>query len=793
MPAKKKAAPKKAAKVIIDGAPKGKRLSSRVLEDQIQEAVRQGARSLTIESQGQHGIGGRIWPRWKDESRKTAERISITVDGPVGQRLGSMGMEGTEILVKGSASDDAGWINCGANITVLGNVTNGAHNAAARGKLYVQGGGGARCDTMTKHNPRFEPPESWYFRDVGDSFAEFKAGGIAVVCGVEPRNPDNILGYRPCVGMVGGAIYFRGPIQGYSKTDAHEVDLTPQDWQWLKEGMKPYLKAIDREGYFDELTRDIKDWKKIIAWTPTERAKLLKKRRPMTDFRENTWEDGVGKGGIFGPYLTHDRTTLPYVTSGEDRRLRPLWANEKYMPPCAYSCPTRIPSHKRASLIRQGKVDEALKLVLDYSPLPASVCGEVCPNLCMNACTRGRIDRPLNIKEYGRAALDLPAPERAKPTGNTIGIIGGGPAGLSAAWQLALKGHTVNLYEAADKLGGKLELAIPRDRLPQEILKKELSRLSEVGIELHLGKDVDRKVFLNIQKKNDFVVVACGAHKPRIIKFKGSDDVLPAIEFLKQVNFDRSPDFKGKDIVIIGAGNVGMDVALQAWNSKAKSVTAIDVQKPAAFGHELEVAERLGTRIVWPRFTESFDKKAGKINFTDGSSLKADVVIMSVGEIPVLDFLPEGVHTERGWIVVNERYQTSDPNVYAVGDAVRPGLITHAIGHGRVVADVIHAELSHFDYMPEPEMLIPYERIKGEYYEIASAAFTPVSEASVCMSCGLCRDCHMCEVTCYSGAISRKEGADGSYEYVVDKDKCIGCGFCAGICPCGVWEMEENI
>ena len=101
-----------------------------------------------------------------------------------------MGMPGTEIIVKGSASDDAGWINCGARITVLGDVTNGAFNAAAQGILYVQGSGGARCDTMTKHNPRFEPPQSWYFRNVGDSFAEFKAGGIAVICGVNPRNPE---------------------------------------------------------------------------------------------------------------------------------------------------------------------------------------------------------------------------------------------------------------------------------------------------------------------------------------------------------------------------------------------------------------------------------------------------------------------------------------------------------------------------------------------------------------------------------------------------------------------------
>ena len=241
----------------IKGNVNGSRVPSRILEEQIQEAVKAGARELHINSEGQHGIGGRIWPR--------GETVKITVDGPVGQRLGSMGMFGTEIVVKGSASDDVGWINCGAKITVLGDVTNGAHNAAAQGVLYVQGSGGARCDTMTKRNPRFEPPQSWYLRSVGDSFAEFKAGGIAVVCGVEPKDPENVLGYRPCVGMVGGTIYFRGRIKGYSEGSVKLLDLTPQDWQWLVENMKDYLNAIDRMSFYEELTRSAGEWKKAYS------------------------------------------------------------------------------------------------------------------------------------------------------------------------------------------------------------------------------------------------------------------------------------------------------------------------------------------------------------------------------------------------------------------------------------------------------------------------------------------------------------------------------------------------
>ena len=172
--------------IVINGIAGKKRVPSRILEEQIQQAILDGAREIQVIANGQHGIGGRIWPK--------GETVKITVEGPAGQRLGSMGMPGTEIIAKGSASDDAGWINCGAKITILGDVTNGAFNAAAQGTLYVQGSGGARCDTMTKRNPRFEPPQSWYFRNVGDSFAEFKAGGIAVVCGVNPRNPENVLG-----------------------------------------------------------------------------------------------------------------------------------------------------------------------------------------------------------------------------------------------------------------------------------------------------------------------------------------------------------------------------------------------------------------------------------------------------------------------------------------------------------------------------------------------------------------------------------------------------------------------
>ncbi len=776
--------------MIIQGKVNGKRVPSKDLEAQLQKAVKDGARGITVVADGQHGLGGRIWPR--------GGVVQLTIEGTAGQRIGGMGMEGTEIVVRGSTSDDTGWINCGAVITVLGDVANGAHNAGAQGILYVQGGGGARCDTMTKKNPRFPDLQSWYFRDVGDSFAEFKAGGIAVVCGVDPRNPENILGYRPCVGMVGGTIYFRGPIKDeYATADVKVVDLSEKDWEWLTTHMKPFLQAIGRMSHEAELTKDISAWKKIIARTPAEKA-ASKGSLPMglTEFRLNVWEKGVGRGGMFGAYLTHDRTLLPYITTGEERRNKPVWKNDQYLPPCASACPSRIPSHKRATLIRQGRTAEALSLVLHYSPLPATVCGTICPNLCMTDCTRGRVDQPLNIKQYGSAALNLKAPKKAKATGRKVAVIGGGPGGLSVAWQLGLKGHTVDLYEAGKKIGGKLEMCIPRERLPKRILDKELARFAEIGVNVKVNSPVDRKRFDTIYRDHDLVVVAVGAHEPRTISFPGSDRVVPGIEFLKEINFGKPKSLKGKSVVVIGAGNVGMDIACQAWDLGAKSVTCVDVQKPAAFGKEMDLAASKGTKVLYPKFTERYDHAAGKILFNDGTSLDADKVIISIGEKPVLDFLPPGIETQRGYIVVNELGQTSDLKVFAIGDATKPGLVTHAIGAGRIAADKVHSLLMNFDYVPEERRAIPIERVKPQYYEVCrieDVKFSPKKEADRCMSCGSCRDCGMCVESCYYGAITRKTLPNRSYEYVVDESKCIGCGFCAGVCPCGVWEMVENV
>jgi len=164
-----------------------------------------------------------------------------------------------------------------------------------------------------------------------------------------------------------------------------------------------------------------------------------------------------------------------------------------------------------------------------------------------------------------------------------------------------------------------------------------------------------------------------------------------------------------------------------------------------------------------------------------------------VGDQPDLGFLPEEIQTEKGFVAVDEKGRTSDPRVFAVGDAVRQGLLTDAIGAGRVAAraidDMFLGRDETYERLPE----IDTARVKIAYHDPRpQPSEDPVSCAAGCASCGACRDCGLCETLCPQHAIARKEGQDGGYEYAADPDRCIGCGFCAGACPCGIWRLREN-
>ncbi|MBU4099835.1 MAG: FAD-dependent oxidoreductase [Proteobacteria bacterium] len=765
---------------IISGKKYGNRLDSRILEEQIQEAVADGHRYLEIKALGQHGIGGRLW-------KAGDEKVHIRIKGHPGQRVGSMGFPNTSIEIMGPASDDVGWLNAGAQIVVHGNASNGIANGMAQGKIYIAGNIGSRGMTMTKHNPRFDPPELWVLGSVGDYFGEFMAGGIAVICGFEAQSPDNVLGFRPLVGMVSGKVFFRGPHNGFSRQNAKIVPITDEDWDWLIKNLKIFFENINRPELFETLS-DKNEWQLLIARTPQE--KTGQQLRTMKSFHEEIWDKELGRGGIFGDLTDLDRSHIPLITTGELRRFIPVWENKKYIAPCEAICPTGIPVHERWRLIREGLIDEAVDMALAYTPFPASVCGYLCPNLCMQSCTRKSAGMvPVDVKKLGQASINASLPELPPLSGNKIAIIGGGPAGISIAWQLRQHGHEATVYDMSKTLGGKISSVVPYSRIPEEVITKELERIKKVIPHIHLQQRLERKEIEQIREDFDSIVIAIGAQKPRVIPIAGKELMITALDFLIQAKTGEAKP--GEKVVIIGAGNVGCDVATEAYRFGAKDITLIDIQAPASFGKEREDAEAIGAKFRWPVFTKEITKQGVKL--TTGELIHADTVIISIGDAPDLEFLPENVKTERGFIVVNEQYQTSDPKIFAIGDAVKPGLLTDAIGSGRKAASAIINILKGEKPLDYTREMIDQERITLEYFDPRITVFDDIEQSgSQCSSCGTCRDCGLCVEVCPESAITRKEIKNNDFEMVVDETRCIGCGFCAKACPCGIWNIIKN-
>jgi len=757
------------------------RISTQQLLQKIYAALEAGENEFEVLSSGHHDIGG---PLWSAEGKT----LKFTVKNP-GQRVGAFGLAGTEITINGPAPADVGWLNAGATLILKGDGGDTTGHCAASGQIYVAGRGGTRTGSLMKHDPAHNPPEMWILKNTGSFSFEFMGGGIAVVCGVDSEQFESVLGDRGCVGMVGGTIYVRGPVKGLSN-DVWMLELDEGDRQFLTDKMPVFLDKIDKQPLLSELT-DFSQWKKIVAKSTQERQAV--ERISMREFRLDKWVEG----GIFGDVVTDDYAEVAgFVNTGDGRLKIPHWQNKSFSAPCQAACPTGIPTQDRIALLREGKTKEALELVLRYSPFPASVCGQVCPNLCMDACSRRSLDKPVAMQELGRLSQDAEAPELLPATGKNVAVIGGGPAGLSAAWQLGLRGHSVTIYEGDEEVGGKLRQAIPSERLPREVLGAEVDRIKGIGVKILTGQKIEQGNFEGIRAEADAVVIASGAHNPVVIPFPGHERLVKGLDFLKEINAGKNPKI-GRKVVVIGAGNAGMDVAIGAYSMGAQQVTAIDVQRPAAYQKEIDHFDALGGQIQWPVFTERITAEG--LHTKDGRLIEADTVIISIGERPDLSYVPREWLTVRGMMDVDDCWQAKQaPGVFALGDTIQPGLLTHAIGSGREVSEYIDDYLNGLELVAKkkPEMVPQWKLSKESFQPRNRGRFQIVDacdEVHRCISCGTCRDCSMCLEACPEGAIARKESLDGSFEYVSDKQYCIGCGLCAGICPCGVWAIEKVI
>ncbi len=400
--------------------------------------------------------------------------------------------------------------------------------------------------------------------------------------------------------------------------------------------------------------------------------------------------------------------------------------------PCQEACPAGTDAGRYVGLVAQGRYDEAYAVAAEVNPFP-SVCGWICTAPCEPACRRGVLDEPIAIRTLKRFAVErgtLPAvPPPAVRHPERVAIVGGGPAGMSAAFYLARLGYPVTVLEAMPVPGGMMAIGIPEYRLPRDVLQAELRRILDLGVELRLDTVMGRDFTLPDLEREGFraIFLATGASKSRRLGVPGDDlrGTIPATRFLKEVNLGEQPRLRGS-VIVVGGGSTAMDAARSARRSGATSVTVAyrrgRAEMPSQV-EEVEAAEREGIAILEglaPREVVGRDGSVVAVRFDvtrpatepagttrrvqrtatgEVRELAATAILVAIGEEPDPSILPEGAGIEvSGWagIVADPRtLATGRAGIFAGGDVVSgPKTIIDAVAAGRRAAGSIHEYLS---------------------------------------------------------------------------------------------------
>lgn len=408
--------------------------------------------------------------------------------------------------------------------------------------------------------------------------------------------------------------------------------------------------------------------------------------------------------------------------------------------PCQLNCPARTDCQGYVGLIANGEYDAALELIKETNPLPASI-GRVCPHPCEKACRRGNVDEPINIAQLKTFAADMNLrgeaylPKCEKPTGKKVAIVGGGPAGLTAAQNLAIKGHEVTVFDMMDKMGGMLRYGIPQYRLPKEVLDSEIALIEKLGVRLCNNVKFGEDITLDMLKSvNDAVILAPGAWKSMAMRVKGEDaqGVYGGIDFLRSV-IQGNPVEIGKKVAICGGGNTAMDACRTAVRLGAEEVYVIyrrtEKEMPA---EEIEIKESKEEGVIYKFLTNPTEihSKDGKVvgmtlqlmelGEPDASGrrrpvaiegkteyIELDSVIMAIGQKLDPENFSDVELTERGTICADiDKFTTNIDGVFAIGDATNRGasIAIEAIGEADRCSKAVDAYLHGEDF----ESRVPY-------------------------------------------------------------------------------------
>ena len=529
------------------------------------------------------------------------------------------------------------------------------------------------------------------------------------------------------------------------------------------------------------------------------------------------------------PDLSHKTGTGPV------RHQQPVFVDS--IPPCNNACPAGENIQAWLDKAQAGQFEEAWRILVRDNPMPA-IHGRVCYHPCETSCNRKQVDDAVSIhaveRYLGDQALEhgwVPQIE-TEPSGKKILIVGAGPSGLSAAWHLAMLGHSVEIREAGPMAGGMMRFGIPAYRMPRDILDAEVARISDLGVNIVLDCKVEDVAATKEQEGFDAVFMAIGAHLASKVNIPARDSgkILDAVSYLASVEKGDVPKL-GRRVAIYGGGNTAMDAARTAKRLGAEEAMIIyrrDREHMPAHDFEAVEAESEGIKINWLRTIREIDSTHFHVEVMEVDengrpqptgefeTLEADSLVLALGQnvdTTILERIP-GVEI-KDWVVdVDEHMMTGADGIFAGGDMVpSERTVTVATGHGKKAARHIDAWLKGETYQKETRLpTVDFDALHLRYYtdaqqrqqamldpEARSHDFREVMaglsgkearyEASRCYSCGNCFECDGCFGACPEGAII-KLGKDKRYD--INYDQCTGCEACFLQCPSHAIEMTTT-